>query len=90
MPWAELGFSTQFPPWLQGFVNSIGIPDIYEHFKPLADSISNALKNAGAEANFGDYAYVAIMAIAMIAAAIAIVLIGKEEAEEKTMLPQKK
>lgn len=38
----------------------------------------------------GDYAYVLVMGLAMTAAAIAIILIGREESEEKLVLPAKK
>jgi len=38
----------------------------------------------------GDYAYVYFMSFALVAAAIAIILIGREDAEEKTVLPVKK
>jgi hypothetical protein len=48
------------------------------------------LKKAGAESRFGDYAYSLVMGLAMVAAAIGIAAIGREEAEEKTVLPVKK
>ncbi len=38
----------------------------------------------------GDYTYVYVMAFAMFASATAIILIGREDAEEKTVLPVKK
>ena len=38
----------------------------------------------------GDYSYALVMGGAMVAAALAIMLIGKEEAEEKLILPVKK
>jgi hypothetical protein len=38
----------------------------------------------------GDYSYALVMGGAMVAAAIAIMLIGREEAEEKLVLPSKK
>jgi hypothetical protein len=90
MPWAELNFGWQFPPWLRVILVPIGVPKIFQELQPLADKIRNLLLQAGAENHFGDYAYMAFLALAMIAAAIAIHLIGREEAEEKTLLPQKK
>jgi len=38
----------------------------------------------------GRYAYILFVAIAMVASAVAIILIGREDAEEKTVLPVKK
>jgi len=40
--------------------------------------------------HFGDYAYSFFLALALVVASIGIVLIGREEAEEKTILPVKK
>jgi hypothetical protein len=38
----------------------------------------------------GNYTYGAVMAFAMFAAAVAIIVIGREDAEEKTVIPIKK
>jgi hypothetical protein len=38
----------------------------------------------------GDYTYITVMAFAMFASAVAIIVIGREDAEEKTVLPVKK
>jgi hypothetical protein len=38
----------------------------------------------------GRYAYILFVAIALVAAAVAIILIGREDAEEKLVLPVKK
>jgi hypothetical protein len=38
----------------------------------------------------GNYTYVYVMAFAMFASAVAIIVIGREDAEEKTVIPIKK
>jgi hypothetical protein len=38
----------------------------------------------------GDYAYAMVMGLAMILASLAIMFVGKEDAEEKLILPAKK
>jgi hypothetical protein len=44
----------------------------------------------GKSAIAGNYTYVYVMAFAMFASAIAIIVIGREDAEEKTVIPIKK
>jgi len=94
MPWAELGMTGAFdswPLWLRWTSEHTGLvlPN-YAQAASLATDWTSYLKNNGAETNLGDYAYSLVMGIAMIGAAIGIAAIGREEAEEKTVLPVKK
>jgi hypothetical protein len=89
MPWSELGFTGDFPTWLAWAMGPLGVTAFFQQL-PWGPHITQFLTEQGAKKNFGDYAYVLFMCAAMCAAAIAIVLIGKEEAEEKTILPIKK
>lgn len=94
MPWAELGMNGAFdnwPLWLRWISEHTGIvlPN-YASAGNLATDWTGYLQKAGAEKNLGDYAYSLVMGVAMIGAAIGIAAIGREEAEEKTVLPVKK
>jgi len=94
MPWAELGMNGTFdnwPLWLRWVHENLLLPlPNYDQVANLGASWSEYLKKAGAESRLGDYAYSLVMGLAMIAAAIGIAAIGREEAEEKTILPVKK
>jgi hypothetical protein len=94
MPWAELGMNGAFdnwPLWLRWISEhtGLGLPD-YNSVASVGADWTSFLKKAGAETNLGDYAYSLVMGVAMIGAAIGIAAIGREEAEEKTILPVKK
>jgi hypothetical protein len=89
MPWSELNFTGNFPTWLAWATGPLGVTAFF-HSIPGGDSLTDFLKTQGAQKNFGDYAYVLFMGLAMVASAIAIVIIGREDAEEKTVLPVKK
>jgi hypothetical protein len=89
MPWSELNFSGNFPNWLAWAMDPLGVASFFQSI-PMGDPLKEFLSAQGAKANFGDYAYVMFMGLAMVAAAIAIVIVGREEAEEKTVLPLKK
>lgn len=89
LPWSELGFNGHFPPWLAWALDPIGIANAFNSI-PGGKTIQEFLIQKGARDNFGDYAYALFMFAALIMAAIAIVLIGREDAEEKTILPLKK
>ncbi|MBA4027276.1 MAG: hypothetical protein C0473_03445 [Cyanobacteria bacterium DS3.002] len=94
MPWAELGMTgapDAWPLWLRWVNENLGLPlPNYDQVASLSTGWSEYLKKAGAESRFGDYAYSLVMGLAMVAAAIGIAAIGREEAEEKTVLPVKK
>jgi hypothetical protein len=94
MPWAELGMNGAFdnwPLWLRWTSEHthLPLPD-YAAWAGTAANWTAYLTKNGAEKNLGDYAYSLVMGVAMIAAAIGIAAIGREEAEEKTVLPVKK
>jgi len=89
MPWAELNFTGDFPTWLAWAMDPLGVASFF-HSLPWGTPLTDFLTAQGAKGNFGDYAYALFMALAMVASAIAIVIVGKEDAEEKTVLPVKK
>jgi hypothetical protein len=89
LPWSELGFNGQFPPWLACVLDPIGVAKMFGSI-PYGHALQEFLTKQGARDNFGDYAYALFMFAALIMAAVAIVLIGREDAEEKTILPLKK
>lgn len=94
MPWAELGMNGTFdnwPLWLRWTSEHTGLhlPD-YAAVSGLGADWTSYLQKNGADKNLGDYAYSLVMGLAMIAAAIGIAAVGREEAEEKTVLPVKK
>ncbi len=94
MPWAELGMSgalNRWPLWLRWINTNLGIPlPSYDQVSGLATSWSQYLKGAGVQSGLGDYAYALVVGVAMTASAIGIAAIGREEAEEKTVIPVKK
>jgi hypothetical protein len=89
MPWSELNFTGDFPTWLAWAMGPLGVAAFF-HSIPWGDQLKDFLLAQGAKTHFGDYAYALFMGLAMVAAAIAIVIVGREEAEEKTVLPVKK
>jgi len=89
MPWSELNFSGNFPNWIAWATGPLGVAGFF-HSIPWGDSLTEYLKTQGAQKNFGDYAYALFMGMAMVASAIAIVIVGREDAEEKTIIPVKK
>lgn len=101
-PWSELGFGVEedkVPIWAKGIVAS----PVYQSLKPLGNDITKFLtertaqeeKEEGTVAQLnplviGNYSYAITMCIALILASIAIIAVGREDAEEKTVLPVKK
>ncbi len=94
MPWAELGMNGAFdnwPLWLRWINENLFLPlPNYDQVASMGASWTDYLKKSGAESRYGDYAYSLVMGLAMIGAAIGIAAVGREEAEEKTILPVKK
>lgn len=90
MPWSELGFTGNFPAWLDWLMQPLGVVKQFNDMLPIGDHLKEFLQKAGATKNFGDYAYSLFIGFALTLAAIAIILVGKEDAEEKTILPIKK
>ena len=91
-PWAELGFKGDFPAWISWLTGWIGLDKLFNALGDtgLAKSIQEYLSQQGARTNLGDYAYSLFLFVALIVASIAIILIGREESEEKLLLPVKK
>ena len=102
MPYAELGFNGNFPQWSNWFVKPLGLDKAFESAKDLGDKLTTDLKEYGATArqvdltdpakgaSYGDYGYALALGLALIAGGIAVAAIGREEAEESTVLPVKK
>jgi hypothetical protein len=89
MPWAELGLPTtaqDFPGPLKGLVTSLGLGGLFESVR---QQVVNGILKVEHDPNFNFYVYSFFMGIAMIAAAIGICVVGREDAEEKTVLPSK-
>jgi hypothetical protein len=91
MPWAELGMNGSFdnwPLWLRWTAEHtpIRLPD-YAAVSGLGADWTSYLQKNGAEGHLGDYAYSLVIGIALIGSAIGIAAIGREDAEEKTVLP---
>lgn len=101
MAWSELGFTGVFPDWLNDLMTRLHLKEVtaglFDTLQkgPGAD-ITKFLTSAGVSVNpnstasLGDYGYIVFMSFALIAAGIAIIVIGKEDSEEITVLPVKK
>lgn len=101
MPWAESGFGFEpqkLPEWSQHIFDANGP---FASLKPLGDWAQQALTSKVDKGDLnksnqidpilaGNYMYALAMGAAMTLAAIAIMYVGKEDAEEKTILPVKK
>lgn len=92
MAWSELNFQGTFPAWINWLMQPLGVSKMFDSLRPIGDQIGAFLtdRGAGGEKVQGTYAWALFMFGAMCASAIAIILIGREEAEEKTVLPVKK
>lgn len=101
MAWSELGFSGTLPDWLSDLTSRIGlhglISESFNNLKPgMGADLTKFLEGKGVSVNpkstasLGDYGYILFMGIALVIAGIAIMIIGKEDAEEKTVIPVKK
>jgi len=101
MAWSELGFAGTLPDWLTDLTTRIGLHGtISGFFNSLTPSLGTDLTkylqdkgvsvNPKSTASLGDYGYILFMGVALVVAGIGIMIIGKEDAEEKTVLPVKK
>jgi len=100
MPWAESGFGfakPALPAWSQPIFDS----PPFTGLKPLGDWAQQRLsgkvdkddESAKGVINpiaAGNYTYAMAMGVAMILAAFAIMFVGKDDAEEKLIIPVKK
>lgn len=83
MPWAELGMpDTNLPAALKG------LSGFYEAVRGVLPKL---MANVGGDPNFRYYVYSCFLALAMVAAAIALCIVGRDDtADQKTVLPVKK
>ncbi len=100
MPWAESGFGfdkAALPEWSQPIFENAPFTSL----KPLGDWAQQRLsgkvdkddESAKGEINpiaAGNYTYAVAMGVAMILASLAIMFVGKDDAEEKLIIPVKK
>lgn len=100
MPWAESGFGFDkkaLPEWSQPIFDN----PPFTSLKPLGEwaqqslsgHVDKADENAKGQINpiaAGNYTYAMVMGLAMILASLAIIFVGKDDAEEKLILPVKK
>lgn len=89
MPWSELNFTGDFPNWISALTSALGINKVFAQLG-TNPALMKLVKLSDAQYNLGDYAYALFLFCAVTASAIAIVLIGKEENTEKTVLEVKK
>ncbi len=101
MAWSELGFAGTLPDWLADLTSRIGlhgaISGFFNSLTPgLGGDLTKYLQDKGVSVNpkstasLGDYGYILFMGLALVVAGIGIMIIGREDAEEKTVLPVKK
>ncbi|MBX9877065.1 MAG: hypothetical protein K2Y22_01280 [Candidatus Obscuribacterales bacterium] len=89
MPWAEFGLLTPSIPgsdWGKQFADTLGISGLLQ---PAIAFVNNNFSYLKDDVNAPYYVYGFFMALALISAAIGIAVIGREDAEEKTVLPLK-
>jgi hypothetical protein len=101
MAWSELGFAGKLPDWLADLTTRIGlhgaISGFFNSLTPgLGGDLTKYLQDKGVSVNpkstasLGDYGYILFMGLALVVGGIGIMIIGREDAEEKTVLPVKK
>jgi hypothetical protein len=94
MPWAELGLptsATAIPEPAKSVLSAVGMSGIFDGLGGLKEQAAAIVKSVPShDTNFAYYVYSVFLALAMTAAALAILIVGKEDAEEKTILPEKK
>lgn len=90
MPLSELGLinaTNQIPQQARELADSLGLMNLCQ---AAYDTVMPTIKNAQNDPNFSYYVYSLFLGLAMVAAAIGINVVGREESEEKTILPIKK
>lgn len=88
-PWCELGFgfnAANVPSWAKGIVNSVP----YRHLKKYGQLAQAKLQEQGADSNYGEYTYSLVLFGILTIMGVAYVVVGRDPAEEKTILPVKK
>jgi hypothetical protein len=89
LPWSELNFTGNFPDWISSVTSYFGVNKIFAALGANKD-LMGLVKSSDAQHNLGDYAYSLFLFGVITASAIAIVLVGKEDNAEKTVLEVKK
>jgi hypothetical protein len=91
LPWAEIGLPAtasaatfEFGPW------NVSLGPLVDLCKSISSTAGGLLKAGQNDPNFNFYVYSCFLGLAMTAAAIGLHLVGREESEEKTILPVKK
>ena len=101
MAWSELGFAGNLPNWLTDLTTRLGLHSMISGFfnsltPSLGTDLTKYLQEKGVSVNpkstasLGDYGYILFMGLALTVAGIGIMIIGREDAEEKTVVPVKK
>jgi len=91
LPWAEIGLNVGEalkPVTIGPF--SLDLKPLNGLYETVFSALPERLKNLKDDPNYPFYIYSFFLGIAMTCAAIGLALVGREEAEEKTVLPAKK
>lgn len=91
---ACLGMTALMPAAELGYLNPAYGQDAAQQalaaLEPARQAVADLARHLQDDPNFQYYIYALFLGLAMTAAAVAINLVGREEAEEKTVLPLKK
>ncbi len=91
MPFAEIGLNdsvSSYPGWLQSVAGFLVA--FYKPFMPIGNDLAKIVTAKGVTTNIGDYAYVVFLSLALVIASLAIGIVGREDATEKTVIGDKK
>jgi len=89
MPWAELGLFTPSIPGSDFGLQLAKSLHISELLSPAIAFVNSNFSYLKDDVNAPYYVYGFFMAMALVSAAIGIAVIGRQDAEEKTVLPLK-
>jgi len=90
MPFTELGaLNPHAPSGVSGFMGVSG-EQIAQAVQPMRELVTGLVGDLQKDQNFQYYIYALFLCLAMAAAAVAINVVGREDSEEKTILPLKK
>ena len=90
MPLSELGLLNSphnVPPESNTWLQFPGIPQLVGFGRSSLLDVAHGVQN---DPNFQFYAYFFFLGMALIAASVALIIVGREEPQEKTVLPIKK
>jgi len=90
MPFAELGaLNPHAPSGVSAFLG-VSAEEIAQAVQPMRELVAGLAGDLQKDQNFQYYTYAFFLCLAMTAAAVAINVVGREDSEEKTVLPLKK